>query len=87
MDRTTNEERNGICVFHLPIMAMNGYGGNASMCLVELMSGKIYFISRQPVRTVVTRYHLKRLGKQAKVASTFNKAVSLCGKNGFSTTW
>jgi len=75
MERTANQETNGLCVFHLPVMAMNGYGSNSiglsiSKCLVELMSGLINFISRQPVRTAVNRYHLKRLGKQAKFANT-----------------
>ncbi|XP_019437450.1 PREDICTED: histidine kinase 4-like [Lupinus angustifolius] len=108
-----------------------GIGLSISKCLVELMGGKINFISRpqvgstfsftadfgmfnnpttdvkkhnledlpssfrglkaivvdgKPVRAAVTRYHLKRLGIQAKVANNINKAVSLCGKNGSLTS-
>ncbi|KAK7358193.1 hypothetical protein VNO77_00117 [Canavalia gladiata] len=109
-----------------------GIGLSISKCLVELMGGKISFISRpqvgstfsftvdfgtfkknsmtdvkkpnfeelpssfrglkavvvdgKPVRAAVTRYHLKRLGIQAKVANSINKAVSLCGKNGSLTS-
>ncbi|MED6156001.1 Histidine kinase 4 [Stylosanthes scabra] len=39
-------------------------------------------VDGKPVRAAVTRYHLKRLGIQAKVANHIKKAVSLCGKNG-----
>nr|ALJ03416.1 histidine kinase 1 [Aeschynomene evenia var. serrulata] len=109
-----------------------GIGLSISKCLVELMGGKINFISRpqvgstfsftanfgtfkkssitgvkklnieelpssfrglkaivvdgKPVRAAVTRYHLKRLGIQAKDANCINKAISLCGKNGSLTS-
>ncbi|XP_014512070.1 histidine kinase 4 [Vigna radiata var. radiata] len=42
---------------------------------------KAIVVDGKPVRAAVTRYHLKRLGIQAKVANSINKAVSLCGKN------
>ena len=48
---------------------------------------KAIVVDGKPVRAAVTRYHLKRLGIQAKVANSFNKAVSLCGKNGCLTSW
>ena len=47
---------------------------------------KAIVVDGKPVRAAVTRYHLKRLGIQAKVANSFNKAVSLCGKNGCLTS-
>lgn len=47
---------------------------------------KAIVVDGKPVRAAVTRYHLKRLGIQAKVANAINKAVSLCGKNGSLTT-
>ncbi|KAL5052456.1 hypothetical protein RYX36_033138 [Vicia faba] len=47
---------------------------------------KAVVVDGKPVRAAVTRYHLKRLGIQAKVANAINKAVSLCGKNGSLTT-
>ncbi|XP_058732477.1 histidine kinase 4 [Vicia villosa] len=47
---------------------------------------KAIVVDAKPVRAAVTRYHLKRLGIQAKVANAINKAVSLCGKNGSLTT-
>lgn len=47
---------------------------------------KAIVVDGKPVRAAVTRYHLKRLGIQAKVANAVNKAVSLCGKNGSLTT-
>ncbi|KAL2342393.1 hypothetical protein Fmac_003678 [Flemingia macrophylla] len=58
--------------------------------LEELPSGyrglKAIVVDGKPVRAAVTRYHLKRLGIQAKVANNINKAVSLCGKNGSLTS-
>ncbi|KAL9330301.1 hypothetical protein ACSQ67_005304 [Phaseolus vulgaris] len=42
---------------------------------------KAIVVDAKPVRAAVTRYHLKRLGIQAKVANSINKAISLCGKN------
>lgn len=47
---------------------------------------KAIVVDGKPVRAAVTRYHLKRLGIQAKVANSINKAVSLCGKNGSLTS-
>ncbi|RDX80904.1 Histidine kinase 2, partial [Mucuna pruriens] len=47
---------------------------------------KAIVVDGKPVRAAVTRYHLKRLGIQAKVANSINKAISLCGKNGSFTS-
>ncbi|KAK7320123.1 hypothetical protein RJT34_04857 [Clitoria ternatea] len=47
---------------------------------------KAIVVDGKPVRAAVTRYHLKRLGIQARVADSINKAVSLCGKNGSLTS-
>lgn len=47
---------------------------------------KAIVVDRKPVRAAVTRYHLKRLGIAAKIATNINKAVALCGKNGSLTS-
>ncbi|XP_057749813.1 histidine kinase 4 [Arachis stenosperma] len=47
---------------------------------------KAIVVDGKPVRAAVTRYHLTRLGIQAKVANHIKKAVSLCGKNGSLTS-
>ncbi|XP_039069508.1 histidine kinase 4-like isoform X2 [Hibiscus syriacus] len=42
---------------------------------------KAIVVDGKPVRAAVTRYHLKRLGILAEVASSVKIAVSACGKN------
>ncbi|KAK8604227.1 hypothetical protein V6N13_099176 [Hibiscus sabdariffa] len=45
---------------------------------------KAMVVDGKPVRAAVTRYHLKRLGILAEVASSVKRAVSACGKSGSS---
>ncbi|KAE8663887.1 Histidine kinase 4 [Hibiscus syriacus] len=45
---------------------------------------KVTVVDGKPVRAAVTRYHLKRLGILAEVASSVKIAVSACGNNGSS---
>ncbi|XLR41958.1 hypothetical protein HN51_020152, partial [Arachis hypogaea] len=42
---------------------------------------KVIVVDGKSIRAAVTRYHLTRLGIQAKVANHNKKVVSLCGKN------
>ncbi|KDP38162.1 hypothetical protein JCGZ_04805 [Jatropha curcas] len=47
---------------------------------------KALVVDGKPVRAAVTRYHLKRLGIVAEVASSLKAAASACGKNGSLTS-
>ncbi|KAJ4832230.1 Histidine kinase 4 [Turnera subulata] len=47
---------------------------------------KAVLVDGKPVRAAVSRYHLKRLGIRAEVASSLQEAASNCGKNGWLTS-
>lgn len=47
---------------------------------------KAIVVDGKPVRAAVTRYHLKRLGILAEVASSLKVAAGNCGKNGSLTS-